>query len=319
MLKLREIFLMNRFSQRIQDIFNIESPILTQIIISLIVILVIWIIKVIILRIALRKQEDVKKHYYWRKTTNYITFFLVIIILGYIWFTEVQPVATFLGLLSAGLAIALRDPVVNFAGWGFIIWRRPFEVGDRIQIGAYAGDVIDLRIFQFTLVEIGNWVDADQSTGRIIHVPNAKIFNEVLANYTTGFNYIWNEIPVLVTFESDWRKAKEILTNIIRENAENISGEAEKKIKQAAQKFMIFFRKLTPIVYTSVKDHGVMLTIRYMCDPRKRRSSEEVIWEAILDEFAKNDDIDFAYPTRRIFNNLLEGKEGTKPPDFKEE
>ena len=67
------------------------------------------------------------------------------------------------------------------------------------------------RIFMFTLMEIGNWVDADQSTGRVIHIPNGKVFKEVLANYSKGFQYIWNEIPVLVTFESNWKKAKEIL------------------------------------------------------------------------------------------------------------
>ena len=60
----------------------------------------------------------------------------------------------------------------------------------------------------FSLMEIGNWVDAEQSTGRVIHVPNGKIFSEPLANYTDGFQYIWNEIPVLVTFESDWKKSQ---------------------------------------------------------------------------------------------------------------
>src|SRR5207247_865051 len=93
----------------------------------------------------------------------------------------------------------------------FILWRRPFEVGDRVQIGPHAGDVIDLGLFQFTLNEIGAWVNADQSTGRIIHVPNGKVFTDPVANYNKGFRYIWNEVPVVVTFESDWRKAKQIL------------------------------------------------------------------------------------------------------------
>jgi small-conductance mechanosensitive channel len=217
-------------------------------------------------------------------------------------------------LITAGLAIALRDPLVNLAGWVFIIWRKPFVVGDRIQIGNNSGDVIDVRIFQFTLMEIGNWVDAEQSTGRIMHIPNGKIFNEVQANYTTGFNYIWNEIPVLVTFESDWKKAKGILTSIINKDAEHLSGTAEEKIKEASRKFMIFYTKLTPIVYISVKDSGVMLTIRYFCDPRRRRESEEKIWEDILIEFSKCDNIDFAYPTQRFYNNLREGKTGTKAP-----
>src|SRR3989442_7605528 len=87
--------------------------------------------------------------------------------------------------------------LVNLAGWVFIIWRSPFALGDRIQIGQHAGDVIDVRLFQFTLNEIGNWVQADQSTGRIIHIPNGKVLTEVIANYSEGVQYIWHEIPSL--------------------------------------------------------------------------------------------------------------------------
>ena len=68
--------------------------------------------------------------------------------------------------------------------------------------------MIDQRAFQFTLLEIGNWVDADQTTGRVVHVPNGKIFTEPLVNYNQGLEYIWNEVSVTVTFESNWRKAK---------------------------------------------------------------------------------------------------------------
>ncbi|MFZ6032443.1 MAG: hypothetical protein ACOYVE_03930 [Melioribacter sp.] len=76
---------------------------------------------------------------------------------------------------------------------------------------------------------------------------------------------------------------------------------------------MIYYTKLTPIVYVSVKDSGVMLTLRYLTRTRQRRATENVIWQAILDQFALHNDIDFAYPTQRFYNNLLEGKPGTKP------
>ena len=127
-------------------------------------------------------------------------------------------------------------------------------------------------------------------------------------NYSQGFTYIWHEIPVLVTFESNWEKAKQILQEIATQQSEHLSKEAEKRVKQAAKKFMIFYSKLTPIVWTSVKDCGVLLTIRYLSDPRKRRGTEQAIWEDILHQFAANDDIDFAYPTTRFYNNVLEGK-----------
>ncbi|MBN1613988.1 MAG: mechanosensitive ion channel, partial [Deltaproteobacteria bacterium] len=222
---------------------------------------------------------------------------------------------TFFGLLSAGLAIALKDPLSNMAGWVFIVWRKPFEIGHRIEIGGVAGDVIDLRIFQFTMLEIGNWVDADQSTGRIIHVPNAKVFTEPQANYSQGFEYIWNEIPVLVTFESNWRKAKDILSHIAEKHGLPAGKEAAEQVAQAARKFLIFYTIYTPIVYTSVKDSGIMLTIRHLCESRKRRGVSEEIWEDILQEFSLCEDIDFAYPTTRWYDNRTEGKHQLKPKE----
>ncbi len=282
---------------------------------TLLVIIVFTILNKIIGRIIVKRTEDVFLRYRWRKTLDYISFSFGLFVILSIWIEEFKSLLTFFGLLSAGIAIALKDPLTNLAGWLFILWRKPFIVGDRIQIGNHAGDVIDVRIFQFTIIEIGNWVDADQSTGRMMHIPNAKVFTEAQANYTSGFNYIWHEIGIMVTFESDWKKAKDILTNIVSENAEHISKAAEKKIKQASEKYMIFYRNLSPIVYTSVKDSGVMLTMRFLCDPRKRRGTSQVIWENILIAFAQCKDINFAYPTQRFYNNMTEGKPGTIPPN----
>ena len=303
---------MESLTNWLEKTFDMSPALQQKLFASVIIILLLWLFRRILLTIAFKKNDDVRAQYRWRKTSIYFASTIGFLIIGRIWFEGFQSIATFLGLLSAGLAIALKDPLVNLAGWIFILWRKPFTVGDRIQIGGTAGDVIDLRIFQFTLMEIGNWVDADQSTGRIIHIPNGKVFSEVQANYSTGFDYIWNEIPVLITFESNWKKAKEILTNIVNNHAEHLSRSVEEKIKAASQKFMIFYKKLTPIVYTSVKDSGVLLTMRYLCDPRKRRGSEEEIWEDILNEFSKRTDVDFAYPTQRFYNNLSEGKKENK-------
>ncbi len=279
---------------------------------TLLALVVFWLIRRLLLAVFLR-ERDVQVQYRIRKTVAYVTYPLAFLVIGRIWFAGFQALSTYLGLLSAGLAIALQTPLVNLAGWAFILWRQPFKVGDRIQIGSDRGDVIDQRIFMFSLMEIGNWVDADQSTGRVIHIPNGKIFNEVLANYSQGFHYIWNEIPVLVTFESDWRKAKHLLNEIAQRHGTSFSDAAAKRLREAAKKFMIFYSKLTPVVYTTVKDCGVMLTIRYLCDPRQRRGSEQAVWEDILDVFADHADIDFAYPTQRYYRNDSEGKPGTRP------
>lgn len=305
---------MENFYNWFEDTTGLSSSIVANLIKSILVIIALVILNKVISRIIFKQTEDVYVRYRWRKTQDYITFFIGLLLISSIWIEEVKSLATFFGLLSAGIAIALKDPLTDLAGWLFILWRKPFDVGDRIQLGDHAGDVIDIRIFQFTLIEIGNWVDADQSTGRILHIPNSRIFLQTLANYSSGFNYIWHEIGVLVTFESNWTKAKRILTEIVNQHSEHFSKPAEKKIKETSKKYMIFYRNLTPIVYTSVKDSGVMLTMRFLCDPRQRRSYEQTIWEMVLKAFAQCDDIDFAYPTQRFYNNKSEGKPGTKPP-----
>ena len=224
---------------------------------------------------------------------------LAFLIIGRIWFEGFGAAATFLGLLSAGIAIALKDPLVNLMCWGYILSRRPFGVGDRIQIGAAAGDVIDRGLFHFSLMEVGNWVDADQSSGRIVHVPNGTVLSQPVANYDKGFRYIWSEIPVTITFESNWKKAKGILETIARRHAEQLTEQVEKELLEASRRYLIAYTKLTPIVYVRVADHGIRLTLRYLIRSRFRRGSENAIWQDVLEAFAAEPDIDFAYPTTR--------------------
>ena len=225
-----------------------------------------------------------------------------------IWIHGITGLATYFGLLSAGLAIALQDPVANFAGWLFIIVRRPFGVGDRIQIGVNIGDVVDIRPFRFVMMEVGNWVKADQSTGRVIHVPNALVFKNPVANYDEAFGYIWNELEVTVSMESDWKAAKTELLRIVTEHAEHLTADVTERIRLAADSLHIRFGKMTPVVWTAVVDNGVRLTARYLCKPRERRGSASEIWESVLDAFEKMPDVDFAYPTTRWFDQRAEGK-----------
>jgi hypothetical protein len=83
-------------------------------------------------------------------------------------------------------------------------------------------------------------------------------------------------------------------------------------VREASKRYMIFYSKLTPAVYTTVRDCGVLLTLRYLIEPRKRRGSEQAVWEEILRAFAQRQDIDFAYPTQRFYNNVEEGKKGAR-------
>ncbi len=297
----------------IQNNLEISQSLQGKLLGSLAVIVILLLLRVVVNAVVSRRTEDVATLYRWRKLTEYTALVVGLFLVSRIWFTNTQSIATYLGLLSAGLAIALQDPIANIVGWLFIIWRRPLEVGDRIEIGDYAGDVIDIRFFQFSLMEIRSWVDADQSTGRVLHVPNKKVFSDAVANYSKGFAYIWHEIPVEITFESDWRKTKKLLVEIAERHGVQNTETARKQIRRAAKRYMINYDNLTPIVYTKVNPSGVLLTLRYLADPRQRRGTEEKVWEDILTAFEAEPKIEFAYPTQRIYYHPAEGRPSLRP------
>lgn len=284
-----------------------------HLLVSAIAIVGLWLLQKIVLAVVYRRVTDPYTRYRWRKATTYLFIVAGVLVVGREWFAGFKTLATFLGLVSAGIAIALKDPLTNLAGWAYIVSREPFDVGDRIEIGGHKGDVIDQRLFQFTLNEIGGWVDADQSTGRIIHIPNGRIFSDPIANYDKGFKYIWNEVPVVVTFESNWQRAREVLTAIAFKHAEHLTAEAERDLLTASRQYFINYRKLTPIVYVTGEASGVKLTMRYLIEPRRRRGTVSAIWEDILTEFATCPDIDLAYHTVRSFRSTEEGKTTMRP------
>lgn len=262
--------------------------------VSLVVIGLVYLTLALVGRVYAARISEVDARFRLRKITGYLVWAVALFLIGRIWFEGFRDASTFLGLLSAGLAVALQRPITNIAGFLFIVWHRPFRVGDRIQIGTVRGDVIDVRLFQSTLLEVGNWIDADQSTGRIITLPNYRVFEDHQANYNSAFELIWHEISLVVTFDSDWKSAKQIIEAIALAEYDQIRAGAEAAIKRAENEQVIQYKNITPRVYTSVTDRGVRLTLRYLCAPRQRRDTEERVWEAILTAFDAREDIKFA-------------------------
>lgn len=280
------------------------DPLGVKIFWSIMVVIVMTILSKLLKNILYRQVKDNKRYYSAKQKINYGTGIIIIVFFLFIWLDSVDNLTTYIGLLSAGIAIALKEIFTNMAGWLFIEIRKPFEVGHRVMIGNQKGDVIDTRLFQFSLMEVSDYEQGEQSTGRIIDVPNGFVFLYPTVNYTKGFEYIWNEVKVLITFESNWEKAKELLVTIGNKDTDITTEKVSKQIKNASRKYMIHYNKLTPIVYTDVRESGVLLTLRYLCEPKNRRSTTNMIWEDVLKMVAENEDIDLAYPTRRVISSV---------------
>ncbi len=278
-----------------------EPAIFQKLIRSLIVIAVISGLAWVVIRLTNRYVSDLRRRYNSRKAAIFLAFVLAILVVARVWVEEFASVTVILSVASAGVALALHEVILCFAAWLMITVRKMYEPGDRVELGNLKGDVIDIGVFHTSLLEVGNWVWGEQSTGRMVQAPNSAIFRGPVHNYTKGFGIIWNEIRVVVTFESDWQRAKEIMETHARRGAEEIGEEAGQLIKKMAGRYYIHYEKLTPIVYVNIVESGVELTLRYLTHVQERRATQDALCKAILEDFQKEKRIDFAYPTYRIF------------------
>lgn len=285
----------------IETNLNLSAASQENILSSVVLLISLWVISRLLLRVVSGRLTDIRKLYQWRKTINYIITGLAIVFLTNIWFNGFRSIATFLGILSVGLVVALREPVLNMFGWLFLLWKHPFRIGDRIKIGGYVGDVIDIRLFQFSLNELGQDADSEQPTGLVVHIPNSMVFLQPQINYNYGFPFLWHEVHVTVTFESNWEKAKAILEEVANRNSEKLTEPAQELIVKESQRHLIFYKDFKARIYTKVQESGVKLTLRYLCALNRRRESESHVWEEVLKEFNASPDISFAYPTTRFY------------------
>ncbi|WP_181197757.1 mechanosensitive ion channel family protein [Enhygromyxa salina] len=317
--------LLEGLDQWVQEVTGLSSAAQERVLSTVVTLVALWAVRVLILRIVARRGEKstssstdkTKFYYHWRKGTAYAVYVFAFLLVGRIWIESFSSLATVVGLVSAGIAVALKDPLMNLAGWLFIVWRKPFGLGDRVQIGEYRGDVVDQGVLTFSLMEIGNWVNADDRTGRLLMAPNGLVFTQVLANYSSGwFEQIWNELELIVTFESDWRAAKELMTQIAAVHGRPPSETSQEHLRGGDRYYVLLAASIEPRVFVSLDNVGVKLTLRYLCMPFERRLSAEKIWEDILDAFYEHDDIDFAYPTVRYYDNASEGKSGARASDL---
>jgi len=288
---------------------HLDSQTITKIVESVAAWIVIYLLALGMVKIVNATISDVEKRHRWRKRVYYLAGCVGVAVTAWAWMERLGSLTTIIGLTGAGLAVALHQVILNVIGWLFIVIVKPFEVGHRIEWGSVKGDVIDVRVFHTVLLEIGNWVDADQSTGRIVHCPNGSIFNQPLHNYSEGFEFIWNEIRILVTFESDWKKARAILLKHAQKEAEAHQALVQQRFRRMSKRYMIRQGKLTPIVYVTIADSGVELTLRYLTDAWQRRTSTDEICRGILEDFAAEKDVDFAYPTYRIYKQEIMNNE----------
>ena len=229
-------------------------------------------------------NKNDKNKYKLNKRIHLITNIIIIIDFVIIWQDYFKNFLTLISFVSAALTFALRDIILNFFSGIYIKINKPFSVEDRIEINDNIGDVININYLNFEILEVKEEEKGEQSTGIIIQIPSSKIFNYPIKNYSKAFKYIWKEMEINVPIDSDIEKDKKTLYKIINSNEtlKKIPNKMKNQLNNVVGEYRIYYNNLDPIIYTSVVDNHVKLTIRFLCHPKKVRNIESDLWNKIL-------------------------------------
>lgn len=244
--------------------------------------------------------------YKTRKAINLVGYILIVFLIGIIFKDRLGGLTVTLGVASAGIAFALREVITSVAGWLGILGGGFYKTGDRVQLGGIKGDVIDIGVLRTTVMELGEWVEADLYNGRIVRIANSFVFSQPVFNYSADFPFLWDEIMIPIRYGSDYAQTEKILERA----AERIVGEyvehAQVDWNRMMKKYIIENQSLKSTVSLVTTDNWVEYTLRYVVDYKKRRSVKNALFSKILKDIdATNGAIQFASTT-------IEVKDGDK-------
>ena len=214
---------------------------------------------------------------------------VIIVIFGVISLSgSIQALGISAGFLGMVVGWSLQAPVTGVAAWLMLILKRPFRIGQRVIIAGIKGDVEDITLTHVILNQVGGTVAGEERSGRGILIPNAILFSQTITNYTFDVEYILSEVPVRITFQSDWDEAERILVDAAKQvTADTIEITGEE-----------------PFIRAELFDAGLLMRLRYRTTPEDYAENVSDIVKIIHKAFGENDKVEFCYPHSEVLYSL---------------
>jgi len=258
-----------------------ENPILFSII-KYIGIVTVVLVMVHLIRKGLKRNLPNSAIRYKSQKGIEIFGYIIIIVLSVSYFTgNIKDLTIAIGLFSAGIAFTLQELILSIAGSLYIFIVKVYAPGDRIEINGIKGDVIDVDSIYTTLMEIGQWVESDNYSGRIVKLSNAFVFKGPIYNYSQDFPFIWDQIKLPIRYGSDIELAKSLVLTIASETLMDYTKASKSQWKAVVEKYYIEDAEVESTLAISLTDNWVEFNVRYIVDYKKRRFTKNLLNEKI--------------------------------------
>jgi len=263
-----------------------------------VVLLAIFIAAFIWRRLTLRYVQDLRRRRQLLRLRRLTVALVVALVLLFDFASQLGTLATVMGFAAAGIALALQNVILSFAGYFFVTGRYGIRVGDRIQIAGISGDVIDIGLFKLALMELVGDGNSRQPTGRVVIFPNSIVFqtNGNFFKQAPGTNFVWNEFHLTLAPDCDYRLAEKRLLEVVEDVYARYRDAVQRQYSNLEREVSMKFESPRPQSRLRLGSSGIELAIRYPADTRHSVQVADEISRRALDAIAQDPALALAMP-----------------------
>ncbi len=218
-------------------------------------------------RAIFRYVHDARRRYQYLLLRKIVFWCVIGVVLVFSFANEIGSVATFAGLITAGVAVALQSVILSIVAYFFLIGRYGIRVGDQVQVNGITGEVVDVGLVRFHLLELSGSGEKTAS-GRVVAFANSVVFQPAAGFFKQipGTSFRWHEVAVTMSPDSDYLHAEERLRAVVEQVFAEYRSEMEKQYRQIAKTLATTTAVLQPTSRLHPTPSGLEVVIRYSVD-----------------------------------------------------
>jgi small-conductance mechanosensitive channel len=235
-------------------------------------------------RAIFRYVHEPRRRYQFLLLRRIILWFVIAVVVAFAFASQLGSVATFAGLITAGVAVALQNVILSIAGYFFLIGRFGIRVGDRVQIAGVTGEVVDIGLVRMHLLELGSG-GLEAPTGRVVAFSNSIVFQPTagLFKQIPGTSFVWHEITLTLSPESDYQVVEERLLGAVQAVFEDYREEMERQRRQMERALnSIAGNELRPRSRLRLTQSGLEAVIRFPVDLQNAPEIDDRVTRELL-------------------------------------
>lgn len=302
-----------KYNKTLSDFFsklliNIQDPnkIKMRIVMSIILIVLSLFLYHLLKKWSYSQNKNIKKRHLVFMFSKYLILFISIFLLFITWIRVIDSILLTFFIVIAIMFFSIKGGVSNILGWFMILNKHYFKIYDQIQINGTKGIVLEIHPFYFVVMEVANWFEEDETTGRTVKIPNNMILNHRVFNYNSINPFIWKEIHFSLTFDSNWEKAEQIMNTVAKDYLYefNIKYLSDPDFKdKILTQLQLYNGKLLPQQVINITDEAIVLKVRFIVYYNKGSKVTTKLNRNILKAFSKENDIEISGKRIYMINN----------------